>query len=60
MPIINGRDKNGPYYKFGVTGTKYYYTPKDPISRAESRALAAQQGRAIERSKALRKSKSLH
>ena len=54
MPIINNRDSKGPYYKYGDTGKKYYYTAKDKRSREAARAKAAKQGRAIEYKKSER------
>ena len=47
MPIHNRRDKNGPYFQWGNHGKKYYYIPRNPISRAKAKALCMRQARAI-------------
>jgi hypothetical protein len=47
MPVNNGRDILGPWYRWGMKNKKYYYTPGDPISRNEAHNAAIQQGRAI-------------
>ena len=47
MPIIRGKDKNGPYYKFGESGHKYYYKVNHPSSRRIAKNKAKHQGIAI-------------
>ena len=55
MPVNKGLEsKNKPYYRFGMMGKKYYYNPNNAKSQEEAKEKAAKQGRAIERSKALR------
>jgi hypothetical protein len=46
MPVERGRDRIGPYYRWGKHGTKYHYTPSDPRSREDARARASRQGQA--------------
>ncbi len=59
MPVNKGvADKNKAYYKWGMHGTKYYFNPNNAKSEQEAREKAAKQGRAIERSIALRKTKN--
>lgn len=53
MPVVIGVDKTGHYYKFGSKGKKYYY--HDAKSMIKAKEKAKRQGRAIERSKALRR-----
>jgi len=48
MPIQRGHDGNGPFYRYGLTGKRYYYESSNATSRARARARAALQGRAIE------------
>jgi hypothetical protein len=48
MPVQNGRDSEGPYYRWGEKGHKYHYKPRDVKSRKRAREKAALQGRAIE------------
>lgn len=48
MPVQRSRDKSGPFYRYGPSGAKYYYTSGDVRSREKARGLAARQGRAIE------------
>lgn len=47
MPVINGRDSDGPYYRWGQTGHKYYYISGHKRSREIAKGKAAAQGRAI-------------
>lgn len=47
MPVMNGKDAAGPYYRWGSAGKKYYYAPNAPASRKKAKARAARQGRAI-------------
>jgi len=58
MPLINGKDSKGYYYAFG-SGKRYYYIAGDPETHEASKQKALKQGRAIERSKALRRMKYL-
>jgi hypothetical protein len=46
MPVERGRDREGPYYRWGKHGAKYRYTAKDPRSRVAARARATRQGQA--------------
>jgi hypothetical protein len=48
MPVHRGRDRAGPYFRWGQTGAKYHYTAGNATSRARAKALAARQGRAVE------------
>lgn len=48
MPITNGKDSHGPYYKYGEGGKKYYYTSNDKKSREKAKEKARKQGVAIE------------
>lgn len=47
---MNGKDKEGCYYKWGNKGKKYYYTPGDILSIEEAKAKARRQAAAIKRS----------
>jgi hypothetical protein len=47
MPVARGTDAKGSFYRFGSSGTKYYYKSGDVGSRKRARALAERQGRAI-------------
>ena len=51
MPLKNGKDKNGNYYKFGPGGKKYYYTAGHAPSRTRAKNKALKQGRAMAISK---------
>lgn len=55
MPIQNGKDKNGPFYRWGFTGAKYYYLPGNVKSRENARARTMKQARAIEMHKRAKK-----
>lgn len=44
---MQGRDTQGPYYRWGDHGKKYYYKSGDKISREISREKAKKQGIAI-------------
>ncbi len=46
MPVERGRDRNGPFYRWGKHGTKYRYSANDTPSRAAARARATRQGQA--------------
>ena len=48
MPLLRGKDAFGAYFRWGAGGTKYYYSPKNKISRERAKANALRQGRAIE------------
>jgi len=47
MPIHRNRDVNGPYYQWGSSGKKYYYTPGDSVSRRKAYEKARRQAIAI-------------
>jgi hypothetical protein len=47
MPLINGKDVKGCYYKWGKTGHKYHYTAHNPVSRAKAKNKAILQAMAI-------------
>lgn len=47
MPVIKGKN----YYKYGKSGTKYFYIPGDKSSRDKAKRKAMKQGQAIEISK---------
>lgn len=49
MPLINGHDVIGKYYKFGKNGKRYYYHNKQTQELACKKAL--RQGKAIQISK---------
>lgn len=51
MPLHRGIENGKPYYQFGDSGKKYYYTKKHVKSRNAAKAKALQQGKAIEYSK---------
>lgn len=48
MPLINGKDSTGSYYKWGNTGKKYYYKTGSKRSRELAKKKAMKQARAIE------------
>jgi hypothetical protein len=47
MPVRNGRDSNGPFYRWGNSGKKYYYKPNNEKSRDMAKEKAKKQGIAI-------------
>jgi hypothetical protein len=47
MPVHYGKDSKGPYYQWGNTGKKYYYTVNNKISREKAKAKATKQAIAI-------------
>lgn len=47
MPVISGKDINGPFMKWGDSGKKYYYKPGSKRSRNVARKKAIKQGIAI-------------
>jgi hypothetical protein len=47
MPIHNGHDSFGRYYKYGPTGKKYHYITGNSASRMRARNKALKQMRAI-------------
>ncbi len=51
MPVINGRDSSGSYYKWGENGKKYYYISNNSQSRNLAKEKALKQGRAIHASR---------
>jgi hypothetical protein len=46
MPLQNGKDKKGHFFRWGKTGKKYYYRTKEERLLAKRKAL--KQGYAIE------------
>jgi hypothetical protein len=46
MPVHRGRDRRGPYYQWGESGRRYYYTSGDTSSRNRARHQATRQGQA--------------
>lgn len=46
MPIYRRKDSNGPYYQWGNSGKKYYYTPNNKSSRELARKKAVKQAQA--------------
>jgi hypothetical protein len=46
MPVERGKDRIGPFYRWGKHGTKYRYTPNDARSRESAHARATRQGQA--------------
>ncbi len=46
MPVERGRDRDGPYYRWGPHGKKYRYRAGDVRSRDAAKARAARQGQA--------------
>ena len=51
MPLLHEHDNEGPFYRFGVHGHKYYYNTNSKLSQKLARKKAIMQGRAIEISK---------
>lgn len=47
MPVQHGRDKDGPFYRYGQTGAKHRYRADDPADRERAQSAAERQGRAI-------------
>ena len=47
MPLVNGSDKVGRFYRYGSKGHKYYYTPHDAAGRLAAKKLALSQAIAI-------------
>lgn len=47
MPVQRGSDSNGPYYRWGDSGKKYYYTSNSVTSRENAKDKARRQGAAI-------------
>jgi len=43
MPVQQGRDQNGSYFQWGYHGKKYYYDPRDEVSRREAHESAVRQ-----------------
>lgn len=48
MPVQRGKDSNGPYYKWGQNGKRYYYSSGNTSSRTRAHHKAEKQGRAIQ------------
>lgn len=57
MPIHRGTDIKGTYYKYGPTGTKYYYQTGSEVSRKRAYEKARLQGVAIKISQNRRNSR---
>ena len=51
MPIKSGRDSKGFYYKYGDSGTKYYYKAGDDKGENKAYMSAVRQAAAINISK---------
>ena len=51
MPVQRGMQDNKPFYRWGKTGKKYFYTPNNVKSREDAKKKALTQGRAIHASK---------
>lgn len=50
MPVNRGKDKDGPYYRWGEHGKKYHYISGNKRSRSIAREKALKQGKAIKAS----------
>jgi len=48
MPVQNGSDSKGKFYRWGKSGKKYYYS--DGVSETRAKNKALKQGRAIKAS----------
>jgi hypothetical protein len=48
MPLVQGKDKNGNFFKWGRHGHKYYYPSGNEFLKMEARWRALRQGRAVE------------
>ena len=46
MPATRGKDKDGPFYRWGDSGAKYHYASGDKASRERAKEKAERQGRA--------------
>lgn len=46
MPIHQGRDRTGSYYRWGNRGKKYYFPPSCLACRSRARAQAGRQAAA--------------
>jgi hypothetical protein len=46
MPVRRGKDKDGPFYRWGDHGKRYHYTAGDGRSRDQAKQQAARQGQA--------------
>ena len=47
MPLINGKDTKGMFYKWGKTGHKYHYQSHNSVARAKAKNQAIRQAIAI-------------
>lgn len=47
MPLERSRDQQGSFFRYGRSGKKYYYTPKNKQSRDNAKEEALRQARAI-------------
>lgn len=57
MPIREGKDSNGFYFRYGTTGTKYYYLKGKNGDREKAYKKALRQTQAIKASENRRKKK---
>ena len=48
MPVESGRDTKGPFFRWGKSGKKFHYTPRNEKSRNRAKQNAFKQGIAIE------------
>ena len=51
MPLVNGGDSHGRFWKWGSRGHKYYYPAGNPTKRMAAKKLAIKQAVAINYSK---------
>ena len=47
MPIKQGKDKEGSFFKWGQSGKKYHFDKNDPQSRERARKKTEAQQKAI-------------
>ena len=47
MPVTQGFDHNGIFYRWGTQGKKYYYTNTNTSTQLKAYEKALRQGRAI-------------
>ena len=50
MPVRRGKDSKGPFYRYGASGKKYYFTANDSSSRERAKKKAGKQAQAIKAS----------
>ena len=53
MPVMKGKDKQGPYFSWGKEGHRYHFKQRNKISEGMAHSKAARQGRAIKRSQSI-------